>query len=50
MSIQSFGIIRVLVLGFSHGNLRKKCRLDVVPVKRHILYYREESGASFQRL
>jgi len=50
MNIQSFGTIIVLVLGLPFGSLGKKCHLDVTLVESHILYYREWSGASSQRL
>ncbi len=50
MSVQSFKIIKVLVLGLSLGSLEKKCDLNVAPTKTHIIYYREGSDASSQRL
>jgi hypothetical protein len=50
MSVQSFGTTRVLVLELQVGSLVEKWHLDVIPAKRHIIYYREGSGASFQRL
>jgi hypothetical protein len=53
MSVQSFGIIGVPILGFPLGNLenlKKKCHLDVAPIESHRVYYREGSGASSQRL
>jgi hypothetical protein len=47
MNIQSFKTVKVLILGLSFGNPRKKCHLDVAPMKNHRVYYREGSGASF---
>jgi len=46
----SFGIVRVLVLGLPFGSPREKWHLDVVPMERHKIYYKEGSGASSQRL
>jgi hypothetical protein len=50
MSIQSFKTTKVPKLGLALENLKKKCHLDVVPVKSFRIYYREQSGASSQRL
>ncbi len=50
MSAQSFGITRVPILGLLFGSLDKKCHLDVALAKNQKIFYRERSGASFQRL
>jgi hypothetical protein len=50
MNGQSFGTTKVLVLGLPLGNHREKWHLDVVPIDRHTIYYKEGNGASFQRL
>jgi hypothetical protein len=50
MNIQSFGTIKVSILGFPLGSLGEKWHLDVVPMERHRVHYREGSGASSQRL
>jgi hypothetical protein len=50
MNIQSLGLVRVLVLGFPFGSPKEKWHLDVVPIERDKIYYREESGASSQKL
>jgi hypothetical protein len=50
MNIQSFGTIKVPILGLPLGSLEKKYHLDVVPVERHTLYYKEGSATSSQRL
>jgi hypothetical protein len=50
MNVQSFEIVRVLVLGVFDGSPKKKFHLDVAPMENHKVYYREGSGASSQRL
>ncbi len=50
MNIQSFGTIRIPILGLSFGSLGKKCHLDVAPMENHRIYYMEGNGASSQRL
>jgi hypothetical protein len=50
MSVQSFKIVKVLVLGLPFGNLGKKCHLDVTPTESHKVYYREGNGASSEKL
>jgi len=50
MSIQSFSTTKVPILGFPLGSPKKKFHLDVAPIESHIVYYREQSGASSQRL
>jgi hypothetical protein len=50
MNVQRFGTTKVSILGLPFGNPVKKWHLDVVPTKRHIVYYREGSDASSQRL
>jgi hypothetical protein len=50
MNVQSFGTTKVQVLGFPFGSLGEKWHLDVVLVERHKVYYRDGSGASFQKL
>jgi hypothetical protein len=47
MNVQSFGITRVLILGFPLGSFGKKCHFDVAFAKNHKVYYREGNGASF---
>jgi hypothetical protein len=42
MRIQKFRTIRVPILRFSFGSLKIKCHLDVILMKKHIIYYREE--------
>ncbi len=37
-------------LGLPLGNPEEKWHLDAIPMERHIIYYREGSGASSQRL
>jgi hypothetical protein len=37
-------------LGLPLGSLGKKCHLDVASVDNYIIYYKEGSGASSQRL
>jgi hypothetical protein len=46
MNIQSFETTRVLGL----ASPKEKWHLDVVPMVRHRLYYKEGNDASFQRL
>jgi hypothetical protein len=41
INVQSFGTTKVLVLGLPLGNPGEKWHLDVVPVERHKIYYRE---------
>jgi len=48
MNISNFGISKVPILGLSLGSLKKKCHLDVTPMKSDRIYYREGSGASSQ--
>jgi hypothetical protein len=48
MSLQIFGTTRAPILGL--GSPEKKWHLDVVLVEKNIIYYKEGSGASFQRL
>jgi hypothetical protein len=43
MNIQTFGTMKVLILGFSLESSRKKCHLDVAPMENHKVYYREEN-------
>jgi hypothetical protein len=50
MNIQTFGTTRVLILGHPLGSPKEKWHLDLIPMKKHKVYSREESGASFQRL
>jgi len=50
MNIQNFRTTRVPILGLPFESLGEKWHLDVIPVERHIMYYREGSGASSQRL
>jgi hypothetical protein len=45
-----FGTTKVRVLGLPLASLMEKWHLDVVPTKRHKIYYREGSGASSQML
>jgi len=49
MNVQSFGTIRPPILGLPLGNPGKKWHLDVIPMERHIGYYREVNGVSPQR-
>jgi hypothetical protein len=46
MNIQSFGTLRVPILGLPFGSLEKKCHLNVAPMESHRIYCREGSGAS----
>jgi hypothetical protein len=48
MSLQIFGTTRAPILGL--GSLEEKWHLDVVLVESNRIYYKEGSGASFQRL
>ncbi len=50
MNIQSFGTRKVPILELPLRSPKKKCHLDVSPTENHIVYYKEESGASSQRL
>jgi hypothetical protein len=50
MNNQSFGTIKLLVLGLPPRSPRKKCHSDVALVETHRVYYREGNGASSQRL
>jgi hypothetical protein len=50
MNVQSFATTRVTILGLSLGRPVEKCHLNVILAERHIIYYREGSGASSQRL
>jgi hypothetical protein len=51
-SVQSLETTRVPILGLPSplGSPREKWHLDVIPTKRHKVYYREGNGASSQRL
>jgi hypothetical protein len=50
MGVQSFRTTKVPVLGLPLGRPKEKWHLDVVPMERHIVYYREGNGVSSQRL
>jgi hypothetical protein len=50
MNVQSYGMVKVPILGLRLGSPREKWHLDVILVERHRIYYREGSGASSQRL
>ncbi len=50
MSVQSFETIIIQVLGLPFGTPKEKWHLDVVPIERHIIYYKAGSGASSQKL
>jgi hypothetical protein len=50
MNVHSFGTIKIPILGFPLRNPRENWHVDVVPVERHKVYYKEGNGASFQRL
>jgi hypothetical protein len=50
MNVQSFGRTIILVLGLPFESPKEKWHLDVVSTKKHIIYYREGSGAFSQRL
>jgi hypothetical protein len=50
MSVQSFKTTKVPILGLPLGSFEEKWQLDVVPAKKHKVYYKEGSGASSQRL
>jgi hypothetical protein len=50
MSIQNFKTTKVSILRLPFGSPEKKCHLDVGLVESHQIYYREENGASSQRL
>jgi hypothetical protein len=50
MSIQNFKTTKVSILRLPFGSPEKKCHLDVGLVENHQIYYREENGASSQRL
>jgi len=50
MNVQSFGTTKVPVLGLPLGSPKEKWHLDVVLMDKHIIYYREGSGSSSQRL
>jgi hypothetical protein len=50
MNVKFFGTTQILILGLPIENPGKKCYLDVTPAESQKLYYREESGASSQRL
>jgi hypothetical protein len=50
MNVQSFKTTRVPILGLPHGNIGKKCHLDVAYMENHKAYYREGSDASSQKL
>jgi hypothetical protein len=40
MSVQNFETTKVPILGLPLENPKKKCHLDVAPMKRHRIYYR----------
>jgi hypothetical protein len=46
MNVQNFGTTKVPILGCPFGSREKKCHLDVAPMKRHKIYYKEGNGAS----
>jgi hypothetical protein len=50
MNIQSFRTTTVPILGLPFGSPEKKWHLNVVPTEKHKIYYKEQSGASSQRL
>jgi hypothetical protein len=50
ISVQSFRTLWILVLGLPFGSFRGKWHLDVVRVKRHIIYYREGNDAFSQKV
>jgi hypothetical protein len=50
MNVQLFKIVKVLILGLSLENPRKKCDSNVTSTKSHKIYYRDGNGASSQRL
>jgi hypothetical protein len=50
MNVQSFGTTRVPNLGIPFGSPMEKCHLNVIPAKRHRIYYNEGNGVSSQRL
>jgi hypothetical protein len=50
MSVQTSKTTKVLILGLPLKNFGKKCHLDVAHAKNKKVYYREENGASSQRL
>jgi len=47
---QKFKIIKVPTLECPLGSLKRKCHLDVAPMKRHKVYYREEGGGLLSNL
>jgi hypothetical protein len=42
MRLQNFKVIRVPILRFLFGSLKIKYHLDIIPMKKHIIYYKEE--------
>jgi hypothetical protein len=50
MNVQTFEIVKNLILGLPFENLEKKCDLNVTPMNNHKIYYKEGSSASSQRL
>jgi len=50
MNVQSFGTIRIPILGLPLGSPREKWHLDIITAERHIIYYKEGSCVSSQRL
>jgi len=50
MNVQSYGIVKVPILGLRLGSPKEKWHLNVILVERHRIYYREGNGASSQRL
>jgi hypothetical protein len=50
MNIQSFGTIKVLILGFPLGSFREKWHLDVIPTKKHKVYYRGGEWCIFPKV
>jgi len=50
MNVQNFRRTKVPFLGLPLGSPREKWDLDVIPTDKYIIYYREGSGASSQKL
>jgi hypothetical protein len=50
MRLQNFRAIRVPILRFPFGSLKIKCHLDIIPMKKHIIYYKEEGDGFFPNL
>jgi hypothetical protein len=50
MKLQKFKIIKVPTLGCPLGSPIRKCHLDVASMKKHKVYYREESDGLFSNL